>query len=85
MSVMWWWAVPVTCTLAAWAIVLWRSRESVHRDPVLTVQRLSRFRGAMARVHADASDVWHAADNGQNADPAQRSALSVDRPSQGQS
>jgi len=61
MSVMWWWALPVASTLAAWAVVLWRSRESVQRDPVVTVQRLSRFRGAMARVHADQDPRWHGA------------------------
>lgn len=56
---MWWWAVPLTTTLAAWGVVLWRSRASLHRDPVVTVQRLSRFRGAMARVHADDGATWH--------------------------
>ena len=61
MSVMWWWALPVASTLTAWAVVLWRSRESVQRDPVVTVQRLSRFRGAMARVHAGHDADWHAA------------------------
>ncbi|NBO45737.1 MAG: hypothetical protein EBU85_01740 [Actinobacteria bacterium] len=59
MAVMWWWAVPLTTTLAAWSVVLWRSRASLHRDPVVTVQRLSRFRGAMARVHADDGATWH--------------------------
>jgi len=58
-AVMWWWAVPVTATLATWAVVLWQSRESLRRDPVVTVQRLSRFRGAMARMHATDSGVWH--------------------------
>lgn len=60
MAVMWWWAVPLTTTLTAWAVVLWRSRASLHRDPVVTVQRLSRFRGAMARMHADGTPTWHA-------------------------
>ncbi|NDB18466.1 MAG: hypothetical protein EB027_04280, partial [Actinobacteria bacterium] len=40
MAVMWWWTVPIGATLTAWFIVLWRSRASVHRDPVITVQRL---------------------------------------------
>lgn len=51
MAVMWWWAVPIGATVAAWCVVLWRARQSVHRDPVITVQRLHRFKGAMARVH----------------------------------
>ena len=51
MAVMWWWTVPIGATLTAWFIVLWRSRASVHRDPVITVQRLHRFKGAMARMH----------------------------------
>jgi len=53
MAVMWWWTVPIGATLTAWFIVLWRSRASVHRDPVITVQRLHRFKGAMARMHDD--------------------------------
>ncbi|MBU6213716.1 MAG: hypothetical protein KGP01_04650 [Actinomycetales bacterium] len=77
MSVMWWWALPVASTLAAWAVVLWRSRESVHRDPVVTVQRLSRFRGAMARVHAGQDAGWHSSE-------ASGAAARADRTTSGQ-
>lgn len=51
MAVMWWWSIPIGATLLAWFGVLWRTRSSVHRDPVVTVQKLKRFRGAMTRVH----------------------------------
>lgn len=76
MSVMWWWALPIGATLTAWCIVLWQSRSSVHRDPVITVQRLHRFKGAMARMHNDEAQDLGNLERARNVDDHDRQARS---------